>query len=116
MSKFVKAAVAGLLFSISACAAVPVGAAETACQYTLEETKPQLVAHSIPFTVLTDPAEVAAFVSYLDPAPEGVTAVLLAEIDGAIVYGLEIGGCLTPPTPLSAPEQLSGTAGGKTGA
>lgn len=102
-------AIAGSLMLIAAFWPPPAQAQESSCQFELVPTVLQLSAQSIPHKVL-DPAERNRFVSSLEHQigfnfPE-VRNVLLAELSGVLVYGLEINGCLTAPQALAAPKPV----------
>lgn len=81
----------------------PASAQEVACQFNLTDAKLGLLAAETPHAVLPW-NERDHFVAMLESAtgfnfPE-ITNVLLAQLQGGVFYGLEIGGCLTPPAPL----------------
>lgn len=78
-------------------------AQEVACQFNLTDAKLGLMASETPHAVLPW-NERDHFVAMLESAtgfnfPE-ITNVLVAQLQGGVFYGLEIGGCLTPPAPL----------------
>lgn len=77
--------------------------AQDRCADTVDTASAAMSAASIPFDVIDDAEAVKAFAEYLAlfgvKAPEGVTRVFIATspTNGAKYFGLEIGGCLTPP-------------------
>ena len=79
-------------------------AQEVACQFNLTDAKLGLLVAETPHVVLPW-NERDHFVAMLESAtgfnfPE-ITNVLVAQLQGGVFYGLEIRGCLTPPTLLS---------------
>lgn len=89
--------------AVWAMAAPPIRAAEPTCQFNLTDARLGLMASETPHAVLPW-NERNHFVAMLESAtgfnfPE-ITNVLLAQLQGGVFYGLEIGGCLTPPAPL----------------
>lgn len=93
-------------------------AQEPACQFNLLDAKLGLMASETPHVLLVW-NDRDHFVAMLESAfgfnfPE-VTNVLIAQLQGGVYYGLEIGGCLTPPAllgPLPAMRQSGATPAG----
>lgn len=81
-----------------------------ACVDTVDTASAAMSAAGVPFVIVDDADAVTAFAEYLAiygvTAPEGVTRVFIATspTNGAKYFGLEIGGCLTPPASLPVPK------------
>jgi hypothetical protein len=81
----------------------PVSAQEPACRYTLAATIQALTAQNVRHGLLDTNARdhfMASLESGFGIQFPAVTGILVADLPQGIFYGLEIGGCLTPPTPL----------------
>ena len=87
----------------------PVTAAEPACQFNLTDARLGLMAAETPHVVLPWNQR-DHFVAMLESAtgfnfPE-ITNVLIAQLQGGVFYGLEMGGCLTAPALLATTERV----------
>lgn len=77
--------------------------AQDRCVDTVDTASAAMSAAGVSFVIVDDADAVKAFAEYLAlfgvNAPEGVTRVFIATSPktGAQYFGLEIGGCLTPP-------------------
>ena len=84
--------------------------AQDRCVDTVDTASAAMSAAGVPFVVVDDADAVTAFAEYLAiygvTAPDGVTRVFIATspTNGAKYFGLEIGGCLTPPASLPVPK------------
>lgn len=84
--------------------------AQDRCVDTVDTASAAMTAAGVPFVVVDDADAVTAFAEYLAvygvTAPDGVTRVFIATSPktGAQYFGLEIGGCLTPPASLPVPK------------
>jgi hypothetical protein len=73
---------------------------------TLADAQAQVEANGFPFKKVPD-EELATFLEAIAPilggtVPEGVTAAIVAMLGETPVFGLEIGGCMTPPIAFPA--------------
>lgn len=115
MRVFTKIASVGALMLALAGAAVAVATPSPAMAqgcYTVPLVEEQLTAQGIGYEVLAG-AKLTALLKALAAAdiyvPDGVTAAIVGAWDNHWYYGLEIGGCLTPPAEMPVPpEQISG--------
>lgn len=96
----------------------PVAAAEPKCRYVLSDTIPALTAQQVRYGLLDANSRdhfMASLESGFGLQFPAVTGILVADLPQGIFYGLEIGGCLTPPTPLlirTAPRLSGATPAG----
>ena len=81
--------------------------AQSACSYTMDSALSNIASAGLAdFRVFDEPDAVVAFTEALKQAgeaiPEGVTRILVAKLAQGWFYGVEVGGCLSPPMPIPA--------------